>query len=213
MSNSDKGWPASGAFPFMPFPIPGFWSAPAPAAPAGPASMQPAASAVTSGMEMLTSLWSQLPGSSQVPGFLVPTVDLDELDKRLADLRAAESWVEVNLNMLRATIRGLEVQRHTIAALHSLSTAPPEAPPRPSPTAPAPAPTVAAEPAPAPAPTASEPTAAVPASAAGDWLAYMQDQFSKVAQAAVSATAPAKRAPAATKKAAAKRTRKPASGR
>ena len=68
----------------------------------------------------MKKLWGNVPGNTAVPSFLLPTLDLDELDKRISDLKAAESWLEVNLNLLRATVQGLEVQRHTIAAIRSL---------------------------------------------------------------------------------------------
>jgi len=213
MSNPLKpAWPATGAFPFMSFPMPGF---------APPAAPAPAPTALAGGLDLLGSVWKNLPGSSQLPGFLVPTVDVDELDKRIADLRAAESWVEVNLNLLRATIQGLEVQRHTIAALRSLS-AVPDAPAPPAPTPSPPAAARSAPETPSPVPSAAEsapPAVAQPGIAAGQWLGYLQDQFAKVAEAALGGTTPtagqspaAKRAPAASKrarKAAAPRKRPP----
>ena len=77
-------------------------------------------------MDFMKKLWGNVPGNTAVPSFLLPTLDLDELDKRISDLKAAQAWLEVNLNLLRATIQGLEVQRHTIAAIRSLGvTAPP----------------------------------------------------------------------------------------
>lgn len=182
-------WSAASAFPFMPFPIPGF-------APASPPVAAPA-SALTGGFDMLKSLWGGVPGASQVPAFLLPTVDLDELDKRISDLRAAENWVEVNLNMLRSTIQALEVQRHTIAALHSLSAvgdpkpaaAAPPPPVAPPPPLAAPEPAAPEQPPPVPEPVASG-SAASPTMAA-PWLDYLQNQFARVATAAL-ATTPAK---------------------
>jgi hypothetical protein len=190
MSNSGKpGWPTSGVFPFAPFPIPGL-------------TPPPERSAMSDGIDLLKSMWGNLPGSSQVPGFLVPTIDVEELDKRIADLRAAESWVEVNLNMLRATIQGLEVQRHTIVALKSLSAMPSPpvaAPPDPWPASPAPE---AQAPAASKSAEADSPPAAaagLPGLAAGNWLTYMQDQFAKVAEAALSSTGPTASAKAGAK--------------
>jgi hypothetical protein len=213
---SKPAWPSPGAFPFMSFPIPGF------APPAAPAA------APASGLDLLGSVWGSLPGTSQIPGFLVPTIDVDELDKRIADLKAAQAWVEVNLNLLRATIQGLEVQRHTIAALRSFSTVPEAAsPPKPPPAVAPPVSRSVPEP-PAPAPVAAQtapqvaPTIAPqPGIAAGQWLGYLQDQFAKVAEAALGAAAPnggtapaAKRAPPVAekpaRKAAAPRKRRPA---
>ena len=70
-----------------------------------------------SGMDFVKTFWGSLPES--VPGFVVPTVDVDELDKRITDLRAVEAWLAVNSNLLRTTIQSLEVQRNTIAAIQS----------------------------------------------------------------------------------------------
>ena len=52
-----------------------------------------------------------------VPSSFAPTVDLEELDKRIADLKAVEQWLTVNMNMLQGTIQALEIQRGTIATL------------------------------------------------------------------------------------------------
>jgi hypothetical protein len=50
---------------------------------------------------------------------IAPTLDVEELDKRIADLRAVEQWLNLNLSMLRTTVQSLEVQRNTIATLKS----------------------------------------------------------------------------------------------
>jgi hypothetical protein len=77
----------------------------------------PFAESIAGGMDFMKAMMGGIPTS--VPGFVVPTVDLDELDKRIKDLRAVESWLALNANMLKATIQGLDVQRNTIAALKS----------------------------------------------------------------------------------------------
>lgn len=114
MSNPAKpAWPDLGALPSSLFGNAGSPSA-------SPGFGQPFAQGLAGGVEFMKKLWGNVPGNTAVPGFLLPTLDVDELDKRISDLRAAESWLEVNLNLLRATIQGLEVQRHTIAAIRSL---------------------------------------------------------------------------------------------
>ncbi|MBC3862766.1 hypothetical protein H8K32_11690 [Undibacterium jejuense] len=64
----------------------------------------------------IKNLW----GSLNIPGMVAPPMSLDELDKKIKDLKTVESWLNVNMNMLRGTIQALEVQRATIAALQSL---------------------------------------------------------------------------------------------
>lgn len=67
----------------------------------------------------LASMAMRLP--QQLPSMVAPTFDVNELDKRIADLRAVEQWLELNANMLRTTIQTLEVQRATIATLKGIS--------------------------------------------------------------------------------------------
>lgn len=54
-----------------------------------------------------------------LPSMITPTLDVEEIDKRIADLRAVEQWLNLNVGMLRTTIQSLEVQRNTIATLRS----------------------------------------------------------------------------------------------
>ncbi|HEX4857121.1 MAG TPA: PhaM family polyhydroxyalkanoate granule multifunctional regulatory protein [Limnobacter sp.] len=72
---------------------------------------------VTDGFDFVKKIWGSLP----IPSVMNPTTDLDELDKRISDLKAVEQWLNINLSMLRATIQGLEVQRGTIATIKSFS--------------------------------------------------------------------------------------------
>ncbi|MBA2411926.1 MAG: hypothetical protein H0V63_03750 [Burkholderiaceae bacterium] len=65
----------------------------------------------------LTSMAARIP---QLPSMLAPTLDVDELEKRITDLRAVEQWLELNATILRTTIQSLEVQRATIATLKGL---------------------------------------------------------------------------------------------
>ncbi|WP_374339284.1 PhaM family polyhydroxyalkanoate granule multifunctional regulatory protein [Methyloversatilis sp.] len=70
-------------------------------------------------MEFLRSVWGQMP--FPVPGFVTPTLDVGELDKRIADLKAVEGWLRMNLGMLQTSIQGLEVQRATLATMQAMA--------------------------------------------------------------------------------------------
>lgn len=70
-------------------------------------------------MDMMSKTWSAM----ALPAAMSPTLSIEELDKRISDLRAIEQWLSLNQNMLRSTIQGLEVQRGTIATLRSFGTA------------------------------------------------------------------------------------------
>ncbi len=67
----------------------------------------------------LAAMAARIP--QQLPSMLAPTLDVNELEKRIADLRAVEQWLELNAGMLRTTIQSLEVQRATIATLKGIT--------------------------------------------------------------------------------------------
>lgn len=69
-------------------------------------------------LETLRRMWSA--AGVPLPGMVAPTLDLDDLDKRIQDLRTVEHWLQMNLNMLQATVQGLEVQRSTLNALKAM---------------------------------------------------------------------------------------------
>jgi hypothetical protein len=162
---------------------------------------------VLDSVEFVKRAWSTM----NLPGTMVPTVDIDELDRRIADLKAVEQWLNVNLGMLRGTIQGLEIQRGTLAAVKAfgatLGTMPPPAPPEPParagsrarpapppepPRAAAPERTPPPEPAAAaeqPAPAAGPPQAgagALPGIDPSAWWNLLQANFNQVAEAALS---------------------------
>ncbi|WP_343733280.1 PhaM family polyhydroxyalkanoate granule multifunctional regulatory protein [Duganella sp.] len=67
-------------------------------------------------LDFVKNLW----GSMSVPGLTAPTLSVEELDKKINDLKAVETWLNLNMSMLRGSIQALEVQRGTIATLKSV---------------------------------------------------------------------------------------------
>ena len=59
-----------------------------------------------------------MPGIGQ---WVAPTLDPQELDKRIRELRTVQFWLEQNARMLGATIQALEVQKMTLATLENLT--------------------------------------------------------------------------------------------
>jgi hypothetical protein len=81
---------------------------------------------VTDTLEFVKNLWGSmqipgtgLPGMSGLSG-MAPPMSSEDLDKRIADLKAVESWLNLNLSMLRGTIQALEVQRGTLMTLKTM---------------------------------------------------------------------------------------------
>lgn len=61
--------------------------------------------------------------SGPIPSAMMPTLDIKELDKRIADLRSVEQWLKLNQGLVQTTIQGLEMQRNTIAAWQTFGAA------------------------------------------------------------------------------------------
>lgn len=81
----------------------------------------PGVGAVTDTLDFVKNLWSgmSVPGMS-IPGIGAPALSIDDLDKKIADLKAVEAWLNMNVSMLRGTVQALEIQRGTIATLKSM---------------------------------------------------------------------------------------------
>ena len=68
--------------------------------------------------ELLKRMWA--PMGLPMPGVMAPLLDPNEIEKRIADLKSVENWLAMNLNVLRMTIQGLEMQRATLAAFQAM---------------------------------------------------------------------------------------------
>ena len=142
-----------------------------------------------------------MPGMAQLGGWVAPTLNVEELDKRITELKAVQFWLDQNASALKATIQALEVQKMTLVALQGMNVnmnemaqaftarmpgaeaATPAHPP-----APAPAPVSAPAAAEATAPEAD--SAAKPAGSTGavdplQWWGALTQQFQHIASAAM----------------------------
>lgn len=138
----------------------------------------------------------QMPG---LGGWVAPTLSVEDLDKRISELKAVQFWLDQNAMALKATIQALEVQKMTLATLKGMNVSmsevakaftvqPPEAT-----TARAPAPASVARPAPEPAPAAA-PQAEEAADGEGarpgvidamQWWGALTQQFQQIAATAM----------------------------
>lgn len=58
---------------------------------------------------------------SNFANWVAPTLDVEELDQKISDLKAVLSWLEANARMTQSMIQGLEVQRMTLATLKTMN--------------------------------------------------------------------------------------------
>jgi len=104
------------------------------------------------GFEFLQTLMkgasNSLPGVQGFGQWVAPTLDPEEIDKRIQELKTVQFWLEQNARLLGATVQALEVQRMTLSTLQTMNLpladlrdalqARPSAPPPSPPPAPAP---------------------------------------------------------------------------
>lgn len=76
----------------------------------------PGAGAMNDTLEFVRNMW----GAMKVPGMSMPSMSPDDINKQITDLKAVESWLQMNMNMLRTTIQTLEVQSATLAAIQTM---------------------------------------------------------------------------------------------
>lgn len=70
-------------------------------------------------LDFIKGMWNSM--GINLPGMVTPTLDVDELEKRITDLKTVENWLKMNLNMLTISIQSLEMQRATLAAVKAIS--------------------------------------------------------------------------------------------
>ncbi len=151
---------------------------------------------------------SAVPGLPGLASWVAPTLSVEEVDKRIQELKTVQFWLDQNLNALKATIQALEVQKMTLSTLQGMNvrmedlansftraaTVASQASPRAPAPSPAPAPVTAAPEVPEPAPEAgAKPKAAARAAAAPaagvvdplQWWGALTQQFEQIASGAL----------------------------
>ena len=74
------------------------------------------------GFDFLKNLQSQGAATGMGPSsWVAPTLDPQELDKRIQELKAVQFWLNQNTQAIAATIQALEVQRMTLKTLQDMN--------------------------------------------------------------------------------------------
>ena len=67
-------------------------------------------------LEFMQKMWN--PMSFPMPGMAMPTVNVDEVERKISELKAVETWLTMQVGLLQMTVKTLEMQK---AALESLA--------------------------------------------------------------------------------------------
>jgi hypothetical protein len=69
-------------------------------------------------MAFRQQMWN--PMSFPVPGMFMPTANVEDIEKKIAELKGVETWLTMNIGFIQMTVKTLEMQK---AALASFSAA------------------------------------------------------------------------------------------
>jgi len=64
---------------------------------------------------------SAVPGLPSLSSWVAPTLSVEEVDKRIQELKTVQYWLEQNGHALKATIQALEVQKMTLSTLRGMN--------------------------------------------------------------------------------------------
>jgi hypothetical protein len=74
------------------------------------------------GFEFLKNLGqNKTTSTSVIPNWVAPTMDPNELDKKIQELKTVQFWLDQNAKALGATIQALEVQKMTLSTLQGMN--------------------------------------------------------------------------------------------
>jgi len=64
---------------------------------------------------------ASVPGIPSLASWVAPTLSVEEVDKRIQELKTVQYWLEQNGHALKATIQALEVQKMTLSTLRGMN--------------------------------------------------------------------------------------------
>lgn len=70
-------------------------------------------------LEFMQKMWNPL--GFPLPGMVAPTVSVEEIERKLGEMRSVENWLKMNLGLLQMTIKTLEMQKSALEAISGAS--------------------------------------------------------------------------------------------
>jgi hypothetical protein len=65
--------------------------------------------------DFFQKMWN--PASFPLPGVFTPTMNVEDVEKKIAELQSVENWLKMNLTFLQMTIKTLEMQKSALQAI------------------------------------------------------------------------------------------------
>ena len=73
--------------------------------------------------EFFQKMWN--PMSFPIPGMFQPTMDVEEVEKKIRELQAVENWLKMNLTFVQMTTKTLEMQKSALDTIQESAKRPP----------------------------------------------------------------------------------------
>ncbi len=67
--------------------------------------------------EFMQKMWN--PMGFPMPGMIAPTMNVEDLQKKIAELKAVETWLTMNTGFVQMTVKTLEMQKAGLESLQS----------------------------------------------------------------------------------------------
>ena len=71
--------------------------------------------------EFFQKMWN--PMSFPIPGMFQPTMSVEEVEKKIAELQSVENWLKMNLTFVQMTVKTLEMQKSALQSIHDSAAA------------------------------------------------------------------------------------------
>ncbi len=71
--------------------------------------------------EFFQKMWN--PMSFPIPGMFQPTMSVEEVEKKIAELQSVENWLKMNLTFVQMTMKTLEMQKSALQSIQESAAA------------------------------------------------------------------------------------------
>ena len=67
--------------------------------------------------EFMQKMWN--PMSFPIPGMAMPTVNVEEIDRKIGELKTVETWLTMQVGFVQMTVKTLEMQKVALESLNA----------------------------------------------------------------------------------------------
>src|SRR4026207_850858 len=71
--------------------------------------------------EFFQKMWNQM--SFPIPAMFHPTLYVEEVEKKIAELQSVENWLKMNLTFVQMTMKTLELQKSALQSIQESAAA------------------------------------------------------------------------------------------